>query len=471
MSARSVGRRVSWFCVFLFVLVVLACESSARHIEQGPQRASQGNGATVSGKRSQDAASRKLALARQNIKHVVFIVKENRTFDHFFGRMPGVDGATSGVTCDGTKVPLRRALDVMQNDILHSFSAGVVSINGGKMNCFNQIFGGTELQGYVQYHRQDIPNYWSYAKRFSLADRFFSSVYGPTPIEHLWTIAAQSDRFVDSERPDEAGAGKQGQYCADRLERMPSFRRMDRAEKKQAFRLEEQADIDELTKLFWIERWPCTGIRTLPQLLESNGVSWRYFMGGTFNQQVVKMVKEIRFSPLWKKVEPTESFDRFVRQRRLPAVSWLVPPPSVNDHPASGSLCQGENWTVDRLNVLMKSPYWRHTAVILTWDDFGGFYDHVPPPHVDLYGYGPRVPAIVISPWARPRHVDHHTYDFSSVLRTIEELHGLGTLGKRDAIARPMWGSFDFTQAPVPPLVLKRRDCPPDSYVGPYSRP
>ena len=472
MCARSALRRVGWLCLLFLILLVLACDSSAKKVdEQGPQRASQGNGAAVSGKRSQDAAARKLELARQRIKHVVFIIKENRTFDHFFGRMHGVDGATSGLTCDGTKVPLRRALDVMPNDILHSFSAGVVSINGGKMNCFNEIFGGTELQGYVQYHRQDIPNYWAYANRFSLSDRFFSSVYGPTPIEHLWTIAAQSDRFVDSERPDEAGAGKQGQYCADRLERMPSFRRMDRAEKKQAFRLEEQADIDQLTKLFWIERWPCTGIRTLPQLLESNGVSWRYFMGGTFNQQVVKMVRDIRFSPLWKKVEPNQSFDRFVRQRRLPAVSWLVPPPSVNDHPASGSICHGENWTVDRLNVLMKSSYWRHTAVILTWDDFGGFYDHVPPPHVDLYGYGPRVPAIVISPWARANHVDHHMYDFSSVLRTIEELHGLGTLGKRDAIARPMWGSFDFTQAPLPPLVLKPRDCPPDSYVGPYSRP
>jgi phospholipase C len=90
---------------------------------------------------------------------------------------------------------------------------------------------------------------------------------------------------------------------------------------------------------------------------------------------------------------------------------------------------------------------------------------------VDLYGDGPRVPAIVISPWARPSHVDHHVYDFSSILRTIEQLHGLGTFGQRDALARPMWHSFDFTQDPTSPLVLRKRKCPPDNFVGPYAAP
>jgi phospholipase C len=473
MRARPALRRaVRWFCLFSLALLLFACQSSVKTTKvRADNRSESGTSTTPSIPVSHAAAFHSIELARQHIKHIVFIIKENRTFDHLFGRMPGVDGATSGVTCDGTRVPLRRAPDVMPNDILHSFSAGVVSINGGKMNCFNRIYGGTQLQGYVQYRQEDIPNYWAYARRFSVADHFFSSVFGPTPIEHLWTIAAQSDRFVDSERPDQAGAGAQGDYCADRLERMSAFRRMTRAEQREAFRLEEQANIDELINRFWIQRWPCTGIKTLPESLENAGVSWRYFMGGTFNQQVIKMIRKIRFSSMWNKVVPTQSFDRYVREHRLPSVSWLVPPPSVNDHPASGSLCQGENWTVGRLNTLMKSPYWQDTAVFLTWDDFGGFYDHVPPPHVDLYGYGPRVPAIVISPWARSHHVDHHVYDFSSILRTIEELHGLDTLGQRDAIAHPMWSSFDFKQAPIPPLVLKKRDCPPDHFVGTYAKP
>jgi phospholipase C len=107
----------------------------------------------------------------------------------------------------------------------------------------------------------------------------------------------------------------------------------------------------------------------------------------------------------------------------------------------------------------MESRYWDSTVVFLTWDDFGGFYDHVPPPHVDLYGMGPRVPALVISPWARRGHIDHRTYDFSSILKTIEELYGLPSLGQRDAHARPMWNSFDFNQVPLDPLPLKRRWC------------
>jgi phospholipase C len=206
--------------------------------------------------------------------------------------------------------------------------------------------------------------------------------------------------------------------------------------------------------------------------LENAGVSWRYFMGGTFNQQVIKMIKDIRFTPLWHKVVPTQRFGSYVKEGRLPSVSWLVPPASVNDHPASGSLCQGENWTVGALNTLMRSKYWSSTAVILTWDDFGGFYDHVPPKHLDLYGLGPRVPAIVISPWAKLSHVDHHVYEFASVLKTIEELYNVGTLGDRDAAARAMWSSFDFKQPPAPPLLLKKRDdCPSEHGVQPYAQP
>ena len=97
-----------------------------------------------------------------------------------------------------------------------------------------------------------------------------------------------------------------------------------------------------------------------------------------------------------------------LRAGTLPSVSWLTPPFALSDHPPT-SICQGENWTVQYLNALMQSKYWKSTAIVLTWDDFGGFYDHVPPPHVDLYGDGPRVPAIVISPYARPGiHRPHH---------------------------------------------------------------
>jgi phospholipase C len=109
----------------------------------------------------------------------------------------------------------------------------------------------------------------------------------------------------------------------------------------------------------------------------------------------------------------------------------------------------------------MRSPQWRSTVIVLTWDDFGGFYDHVAPPHVDLFGLGPRVPAIVISPWARPGFVDHTTLEFSSVLKLIERLFRLDILGPRDKVADDLLGAFDFRQSPNPRLVRSQRDCPP----------
>jgi phospholipase C len=144
---------------------------------------------------------------------------------------------------------------------------------------------------------------------------------------------------------------------------------------------------------------------------------------------------------------------------RLPEVSWLLPPTPESDHPGYGNLCDGENWTVRTIDALMKSPGWKHTAIFLTWDDFGGFYDHVPPPHVDVYGYGPRAPLLVISPYAKPGFVFSETSDFTSVLRFIEELHGIPTMTSRDRGANDLLGAFDFAQDPLPPLHLEERDC------------
>jgi phospholipase C len=137
----------------------------------------------------------------------------------------------------------------------------------------------------------------------------------------------------------------------------------------------------------------------------------------------------------------------------------LLPPTALSDHPAYGDLCDGENWTVQIVNAIMRSPYWKHTAIFLTWDDFGGFYDHVAPPHLDIYGDGPRVPLLVISPYARPGYVFDETSDFTSVLRFMEKLYGLPALTQRDARANDLLGAFDFHQKPLDPLLLQERDC------------
>jgi phospholipase C len=123
-------------------------------------------------------------------------------------------------------------------------------------------------------------------------------------------------------------------------------------------------------------------------------------------------------------------------------------------------MCVGENWTVEVLNAIMRSPEWKHTAVVITWDDFGGFYDHVPPPHVDLWGFGPRVPMLLISPWARQGHIAIDTLEFSSVLKMIETIWDLPALTERDRRASDMLNLFDFESDPAPKTLLEPRDCP-----------
>ena len=324
------------------------------------------------------------------------------------------------------------------------------------MNCFPHPVG------YVQYRRQQIPNYWAYAKRFVLADRFFSSSYGPTWVEHMWIVAAQSDRYVDNERPMEGQGGDDndiGDYCEDPSELIYSFPILSAREERRIFELEEQGDAESVVD-FYIERWPCHDIRTLPDLLERRGISWRYYSTHSPYYQALKAIPHIRFGPMWRNVVSPDLFAPAAVAGRLPQVSWLIPPTPESDHPGYGALCDGENWTVRMINAIMRGPDWKRTAIVLTWDDFGGFYDHVPPPHVDVYGMGPRVPALVISPWARRGYIFHETTEFSSVLRMIERLFRLPALTERDRAANDMLGAFDFRQEPQPRMLLRERVCP-----------
>ena len=200
-------------------------------------------GEDVSPSPAADAPPQQIVMAKRHIKHIVFLIKENRTFDTMFGRFPGADGATTGQTCDGRTIPLAHAKD-RTADVGHSFIDGLIAVDAGKMDCFAQA-------GYIQYQRADIPNYWRYAKRFTLADRFFSSVYGPTGIEHLWTFAAQSDRFVDHERPGQLGTARR-EFCDDPDEKAYSFPRMTQQQQTAMYQLEAQgASAAEQVRAAW----------------------------------------------------------------------------------------------------------------------------------------------------------------------------------------------------------------------------
>jgi phospholipase C len=143
----------------------------------------------------------------------------------------------------------------------------------------------------------------------------------------------------------------------------------------------------------------------------------------------------------------------------LPAVTWIAPRYEVSEHPQY-DFCLGENWSTRIIDAIMRSPMWKSTAIFLTWDDYGGFYDHVPPPQVDDFGFGIRVPLLVISPYAQRGLIDHHVGEFSSVLRFIEDNWNLGQLTPRDRAARDLSSDFDFAQRPRPPDPLPlRTDC------------
>jgi len=396
---------------------------------------------------------RPIQQARWHLKHIVFVIKENRTFDTYFGRFPGAEGATRGRTCDGSWVRLRQARD-REAGAAHSFSAGVRVVNGGRMNCFDALWDGDHLESYVQYRRWQIPNYWRYAERFTLADHLFSSVYGHTMVEHLWAVAGQSDRFLGPTETYPAPI----EYCDDPDERALAFKVLGEQGTARAFGLEEDARMAALHR-YWMTRRACTDIKVLPDRLTARGISWRYYSGGGGWAQPLRLIRHVRYGPKWHHVVDGPVFLKDLAEDHLPAVSWVIPAVQYSDHPPN-SVCQGENWTVRLLDAVMRSSAWSTTAVVLVWDDFGGFYDHVPPPHVDLYGMGPRVPALVISPWARRGFIDHTTYDFSSVLRLIERLHRLKPLGDRDAAAADLLAAFDFAHPPRPRLILSQRACP-----------
>src|SRR5439155_17564017 len=246
-----------------------------------------------------------------------------------------------------------------------------------------------------------------------------------------WSVAGQSDRFVDHEVPGQFGPNEvKREFCDDPQEEMFSFVKLRPADVMRVMQLENDgrtAAIRKIRQTFWTERHPCVNIRTLADELQARHLPWKEYRGENQWVQPFRMIRHVRFDPAkWRNVVHPGQFLRDARAGNLPAFSWLTPPIKLSDHPPN-SICRGENWTVRFLNALMRSDDWDSTAVVLTWDDYGGFYDHVAPPHPDPYGLGPRVPTIIISPWAR-RGVDHEVMSFDSMLRLAETVFDLPVL-------------------------------------------
>jgi phospholipase C len=265
----------------------------------------------------------------------------------------------------------------------------------------------------------------------------FSSLSGPTYPNRLYTVAAQSGGVISN--PSDYGAG-----C-------------DAVSTSTVTVMDPQGNTTQ--------QYPCFDFQTLPDRLQAAGLSWKYYapVSGEpgYMESVLDAIRHIRLTSLWQQhVVTNQQFLTDVTSGNLAAVSWLVPPGPDDEHPQSSDICVGENWTVQQINAIMQGPNWSSTAIFLTYDEFGGFYDHVPPPKVDEFGLGIRVPLIIISPYAKRGFVSHTVYEFSSVLAFIEKRFQLQPLTTRDSKANNMLDSFDFNQSPLPPLTLSTRVCP-----------
>jgi phospholipase C len=397
---------------------------------------------------SQAPTEAQLAGLRSKIQHIVFIIKENRSFDHMFGTFPNADGATSGHISTGEEMVLRRAADRTPRDLGHEWEDAHTAIDNGKMDRFDLVGNGSirnDFLSMTQFLEEDIPNYWSYAEHFALADHMFSSLAGPSFPNHLYTVAAQSGGVISNPNALNWGCDAPAATTAAVMDSSGNVAR----------------------------QFPCFRFQTVADKLETAGVPWRYYAPAKgqigYIWSALNAFDHIRNSSLWdSRVRTEEQFLADATSGTLPAVSWLVPDWSVSDHPtraipsgpATLSMCEGENWTVQHINAIMQSDQWSSTVIVLVWDDFGGFYDHVPPPNVDHFGLGPRVPMLVLSPYVKEASVSHTTYEFSSVLQLIENRFRLKALSNRDVEANSLLDMFDFTQVPAPPLVLQPRICP-----------
>ncbi len=383
---------------------------------------------------------------RKYIKHVVVIVQENRSFDDLFHGFPGARYATYGYMHDGTRVTLRPTT-LTGPDISHVWDDAIVDWDHGKMDGYDlNPLGPGRAAGRYAYQYVDpkyIRPYWSMAKQYVLADHMFSTMFGGSFTAHLDLIAGTTDLQGGLAEVDvplglpwgcDAAAGTRTST-------------IDRSR----------------TEAWGRGPFPCfTQFATMADLFDAANVSWAYYApqvseaGGRVWSEFDAM-SAVRHGPDWKRnvISPPSRVLQDAADGRLPDVAWVIPDVADSDHAGERKRDTGPAWVASVVNAIGQSAAWDSTAIVVLWDDWGGWFDSVPPPQLDYRGLGERVPCIVISPYAKKGYVSHTTYEFGSVLALMEEAFALPPLESRgfgsgytDQRAYSMTDAFDFKHPP-----------------------
>lgn len=332
-----------------------------------------------------------------SVSKIVIVLQENHTFDNYFGTYPGADGAGG----KGLQLPLTpggppsagptHSRTLTPKDLNHNWSAAHADYDAGRMDGFVYTEGDASTLSY--FDRSDLPRYWALADSFVLCDRYFTSAMTESAPNHLFLVAGTCGGILDDRVPGT-------------IPFPPVFAQLD-----------------------------------------ARGISWNVY-GFTKWYQSFEYVQRTPGAPA--RFRPSSAFASDLASGALSDVSWIIGAAGGNEHPPS-NVVTGQDAVIDGvINPLGQSRYWPSLAIFVTWDDFGGFYDHVAPPQVDAFGYGFRVPCLVVSPYARQGLVDHVVNDHTSILRFLETRFGLAPLSSRDAQANDLSEAFDFASPPRP---------------------
>ena len=381
---------------------------------------------------------------RTHIQHVVVIMQENRSFDNLFSGFPGADTAQSG-SSKGTTVPLQPVSLTTKMDVDHTHPGWWTDWDFGAMDGFGHPTApGLNLNypyptyPYAYVPQSEIVPYWTLAADYTLADRMFQSNTGPSFIAHQYMIAGQSaDADENPGITNPVTTVDSGIWGCD----APPGTTVDLL----------GPNGTDLPGVF-----PCFNYQTLADIMDTQGITWRYYAPAASKKGYIwsayDAIQHMRFGPDWDKnvISPNTQVLTDVAAGTLAQVTWVVPDVAYSDHPSGNANGEGPDWVGNIVNAIGNSPFWDSTAILVSWDDWGGWYDHVDPPQVDDMGLGFRVPLIVVSPWAKRGYISHQQHEFGSFLHFTEEVFNLPSLETRDATSDDLSDCFNFTQTPQP---------------------